>query len=115
MRYIILILLVLGPLDVHASSPYSDREYIDMPAVEWLGLPYRQQIKCVKAIILLNKIEMCHKQVLEAVNCMRSTGTSPDLKGSKAGSLFSECASDMGVDIMSGAGLADCALKPEKP
>ena len=64
MRYFFPILLLLIPLHAYAAAQPWGKEYIDMTATEWLELPYRQQIKSVKAIDSLNQLDMCHKQIL---------------------------------------------------
>lgn len=101
-RYFFMILFLLIPLHCFAAAQPSDKEHVNIIAAEWMGLPYRQQIKSVKAIVSLNQLEMCHKQILEVVNCMRAIGTSPGREGSKSEDLFIECSSDMGVETPTG-------------
>ena len=98
MRYFFLVLLLLVPLLVHAAEQPSGKKYVDMPAAEWLGLKNKQQIHSVQDLVSLNRLEMCHKQILGVVSCMREVGTTPGREGLKVGHLFTECSSDTGME-----------------
>jgi hypothetical protein len=98
MRYFFLILSLLIPLHVHAAAQPLGKKYVDMPVAEWLGLKNKQQVHSVQDLVSLNRLEMCYKQIVGVVGCMREAGTAPAWKGSKVGDLFAECTSDMGVE-----------------
>ena len=118
MRYFFLILLLLIPLHLHAAAQPLGKKYVDMPVAEWLGLKNKQQVHSVQDIVSLNRLEMCYKQILGVVSCMREVGASPGWEGSKVGDLFTECSSDTGTEAPPGKekrdGPASCATKQEK-
>lgn len=102
MRYFFLALFIFIPLHVHAAEQILGMKFVDMPVAEWLGIRYKQQVHSVQDLVSLNRLDMCYKQIVGVVSCMNEVGRSPGWNGSKAGALFTECTSTIGVEPLPG-------------